>query len=122
MRPNLPTATSWSFIRISATAEEIRARLPQIRTFIGLGETPPGFALDYKKLLAQSRDKEPNVNLAEEDEAFIMFTGGTTGHAKGAILTHKGMLWNIICVTTENQSPSPDDTIYYPMQMYHTRP
>ena len=49
-----------------------------------------------------------------------MFTGGTTGRPKGAILTHKGMLWNIICVTTENESPSSDDTIYYPMQMYHT--
>ena len=59
-------------------------------------------------------------DLVEEDEAFILFTGGTTGGPKGAILTHKSLLWNIICVTTENQSPSPEDKIYYPMQMYHT--
>lgn len=104
----------------SGTAEALRSRLPQIRTFIGLGENSPAFALDYEKLLRQGKDQEPAVDLVEEDEAFLMFTGGTTGRSKGAILTHKSLLWNIISVTTENQSPTPEDIIYYPMQMYHT--
>jgi acyl-CoA synthetase (AMP-forming)/AMP-acid ligase II len=56
----------------------------------------------------------------EEDEAFILFTGGTTGVPKGAVLTHKSLLWNIISVTTENQSPTLEDVIYYPMPLFHT--
>jgi acyl-CoA synthetase (AMP-forming)/AMP-acid ligase II len=56
----------------------------------------------------------------EEDEAFILFTGGTTGVPKGAVLTHKSLLWNIISVTTENQSPTPEDVVYYPMPLFHT--
>jgi fatty-acyl-CoA synthase len=100
--------------------EEIHSRLPQIKTFICMGGEPPGFAMDYEELLNKASEEEPVTHLVEEDEAFIMFTGGTTGTPKGAILTHKGLLWNIISVTTENQSPAPEDKIYYPMQMYHT--
>jgi acyl-CoA synthetase (AMP-forming)/AMP-acid ligase II len=101
-------------------AEEIRAKLPRIRRFICLGANVPKFAQGYEALLQESSEQEPPAELKEEDEAFIMFTGGTTGTPKGAILTHKGLLWNNLCVSMENRSPMPEDTIYYPMQMYHT--
>ena len=104
----------------ASTAEELRSRLPRIKTFICMGGGTPGFALDYEGLIAKGSEAEPAAGLVEADEAFIIFTGGTTGRPKGAILTHKSLLWNIICVTTENQSPTPEDKVYYPMQMYHT--
>jgi len=101
-------------------AEELLSRRPHIKTAVCMGGKVPAFAADYEDLLAKASAKEPETRLTEEDEAFLMFTGGTTGKPKGAILTHKSLLWNIISVTTENQSPTPEDTIYYPMQMYHT--
>ena len=101
-------------------AEQIMERVPRLKTAICMGGKAPGFAMDYDELLIRSTENEPKAELVEEDEAFIMFTGGTTGQPKGAILTHKSLLWNIICVTSENQSPMPEDRIYYPMQMYHT--
>lgn len=36
------------------------------------------------------------VNLTLEDIAFLQYTGGTTGIAKGAILTHKNMVANVL--------------------------
>ncbi len=36
------------------------------------------------------------VELGHEDIAFLQYTGGTTGVAKGAILTHRNMIANII--------------------------
>ncbi len=36
------------------------------------------------------------VNLTLEDVAFLQYTGGTTGIAKGAILTHKNMVANVL--------------------------
>ena len=104
----------------SSQAEALHASLPQLELFIGLGDNHPDFALDYETILAHAADREPESHLLEEDEAFILLTGGTTGVPKGAILTHKSLLWNIICVTTENQSPTPEDKVYYPMQMYHS--
>ncbi len=101
-------------------AEALVKALPGIKTVVSLGGETPKFALDYEDLLTRAKEDEPESGVVEEDDAFLMFTGGTTGRPKGAILTHKSLLWNIICVTTENQSPDPEDRVYYPMQIYHT--
>ena len=37
-----------------------------------------------------------DVNLVHEDIAFLQYTGGTTGVAKGAVLTHKNMIANLL--------------------------
>jgi len=48
-----------------------------------MGGRSPGFAMDYEELLGRGSSKEPVSDLVEEDEAFLMFTGGTTGKPKG---------------------------------------
>lgn len=56
----------------------------------------PG-ALNYKKVMKKGAQLtlEP-VELSQNDIAFLQYTGGTTGIAKGAVLTHRNMVANIM--------------------------
>lgn len=48
----------------------------------------------YETVLAQSSPEPPEVVVSEMDPAFIMYTSGTTGRPKGAVLSHFNLLMN----------------------------
>ncbi len=47
---------------------------------------------DFAALLATPADGLPDVPLAEDDPALILFTSGTTARAKGTLVSHRGMV------------------------------
>jgi long-chain acyl-CoA synthetase len=53
-------------------------------------------AIRFKEALARGKGKElPSIDIQHEDIAFLQYTGGTTGVAKGAMLTHKNLVANM---------------------------
>jgi fatty-acyl-CoA synthase len=48
---------------------------------------------DYEVLLAAAK-AAPATEVALEDDAVILYTSGTTGRPKGAVLTHGNLTWN----------------------------
>jgi len=55
----------------------------------------PG-AINFRKALALGAAHTlPPVNVASDDIAFLQYTGGTTGVAKGAMLTHRNLVANM---------------------------
>ncbi|MGH8199957.1 MAG: AMP-binding protein [Steroidobacteraceae bacterium] len=56
----------------------------------------PG-ALDFREAVRAGRQLPLNpVEVGSEDIAFLQYTGGTTGVAKGAMLTHGNVSWNLL--------------------------
>lgn len=43
-----------------------------------------------------TRSKLPKIEITPDDLAFLQYTGGTTGVAKGAMLTHRNMIANML--------------------------
>jgi long-chain acyl-CoA synthetase len=50
-------------------------------------------------LAAGARKPAPKVDLVPDDIAFLQYTGGTTGVAKGAMLTHRNLIANMQMVS-----------------------
>jgi len=73
---------------------------------------------DYERRLAAARPAQP-VDCAEEDEAILLYTGGTTGRAKGVRLTHFNVVSNgMQCAMEYGYRGS--DTYLHVAPMFHS--
>jgi acetyl-CoA synthetase len=93
----------------------IKTRLPELREIIGVAGAAEADTKSWEALLAASRDQfEPDPTPASQP-AFLIFTSGTTGPAKGALIPHRALIGNIPgFVHSHDFYPQPGDMFWSP--------
>lgn len=82
---------------------------------------PPG-TVTFKKALKKGHSLPfEDADVSHEDLAFLQYTGGTTGVAKGAALTHKNMIANLLQVRSwaHNELTEDHEVFITALPLYH---
>ncbi|MFF2073434.1 long-chain fatty acid--CoA ligase [Kitasatospora sp. NPDC058162] len=73
----------------------------------------------YEALLAGAPSEPLDVPVGPDDLCMIMYTSGTTGRPKGAMLTHGNILWNSLNVLVDVDL-STDEVTLVSAPLFHT--
>jgi len=101
------------------------ARLPNLRMVVRMCDTAtPGMltfsdAIEAGRVALDSMDFAAiDATLSADDPINIQFTSGTTGHPKGATLTHRNVVNNARFIATAMRF-SENDALCIPVPLYH---
>ena len=77
------------------SVDSIRDRIPEVRHFVALTGSRPGW-MDYEKALDTRSAEVARPEIAEGDLLTINYTSGTTARPKGVMITHRNAYLNAV--------------------------
>ena len=75
--------------------------------------------VSFPDLLASATPDDQVADTDDEDTAVILYTSGTTGHPKGAELTHGNLRSNTEVSQADIVKAGPDDVIFGGLPLFH---
>ena len=99
--------------------EQIADALPKVKFLFYVGDDCPTFAERYQDLASYCSSRAPEIPLADEDEAAVYFSSGTTGFPKAIVLQHKCLMHS--CRVEQNHHRQTKDDVFLCIPpLYHT--
>jgi acyl-CoA synthetase (AMP-forming)/AMP-acid ligase II len=99
------------------TIEQIRADLPSVETVLLIGAEAEG-CVDYDAFVATGAAREPARRPSEDDLCWLLYTSGTTGLPKGAMLSHRNLL-TAVFNSLAGWEVAPDEVVMYTFPQFH---
>src|SRR5262245_49436706 len=96
--------------------EPLRMALPDVR-MVGLDYAPaPGVAMSTLLERAHGDGRNPHVDISSP--LLIVYTSGTTGHPKGAVLRQEALVWNAV-MSQHMHDMTAEDHVLTVLPMFH---
>ena len=85
-----------------------------------VAETPgDGTVIGFEDLIAEDGEDAPPVDIPPDSPALIMYTSGTTGHPKGAVLTHSNLAGQVMTALYTNPPHLGHDVGFIGVPLFH---
>ena len=100
--------------------QSIRAQLPDVSFYVRIGQTPPSEgAVNWMDLMQHNGPVPSPAFSPEEDLVAILYTSGTTGKPKGAMLTHRNLAANVNSIREALHLTPGEDVLLVVLPMFH---
>ncbi len=101
-----------------AALDPLRAALPRVKRWIALDAPVPEGWEPWDAWIAAQPATAPDVDVQPGHDLYQMYTSGTTGRPKGAVLTHDAVLAQIFQISFAMSGP-PGERVLIVAPMYH---
>ncbi len=105
--------------RCAGQVAPVRNALETVEHFICSGEHAGSGEHDFDKFTQDGSADEPHVTVEPDDRSLIIFTGGTTGRPKGALHTHRSIMFCCLNTLINNYLADPSETAIMQAPMFH---
>jgi len=101
------------------TVARLKGPLPRLRVLVSIGKTGLPFGEDFDEVASAAKPAEPEIECREEDECTILYSSGTTGKPKGAVIPHRARVWCTVNVFSDG-SIETDGVALQGGPLFHT--
>ncbi|WP_127781940.1 fatty-acid--CoA ligase FadD5 [Rhodococcus sp. X156] len=98
---------------------KVREQVSELEVSITVGGPAEGDVLGYEQLLTETGAAHAPVDVPDDTPALIMYTSGTTGRPKGAVLTHANLQAQAFTCIRALQMHGTDEVGFCAAPMFH---